>query len=93
MRGLFPDSMAVLVCSIMLNILGEGSGPQGKRKAEELMSRAMQASASCRPNPAGCCSSLLCFVCLSRFLSVSVPGHPIKVHRLVQTIASTLCAV
>lgn len=38
------DTSLVVGSSIMLNILGEGSGPQGKRKAEELMARAMQAS-------------------------------------------------
>ncbi|KAL0038459.1 hypothetical protein WJX77_007178 [Trebouxia sp. C0004] len=37
------DTSLVVKSSIMLNILGEGSGPQGKRKAEELMARAMQA--------------------------------------------------
>lgn len=37
------DTSLVVGASIMLNILGEGSGPQGKRKAEELMARAMQA--------------------------------------------------
>ena len=62
----------------MLNILGEGSGPQGKRKAEELMSRAMQASTPCRPCLVGSGPSLLHSVCLSVFLSVSVPGHPVK---------------
>lgn len=32
----------LLVCSIMLNILGESSGLEGKQAAEDLMSRALQ---------------------------------------------------
>ncbi len=60
----------------MLNILGEGSGPQGKRKAEELMARAMQASPSPAVPPpffishAFICLSVRLSVCLSDLLSV-----------------------
>ena len=33
-------------CSIMLNILGEGSGAEGEQTSEQLMARAMQVSST-----------------------------------------------
>ena len=38
-------------CSIMLNILGEGSGPEGEQACEQLIARAMQVSPALLPSP------------------------------------------